>query len=106
MKRFMYLSIGVLCLSVSALIGFHAGARTAQAQASDFQAGFRIAQLGSQGLYAYYATTAGDVYAREIPSSGGHWDGGGTAQYLGNFFGGQPVPVSPSTLGGVKSKYR
>ena len=31
MKRFMYLSIGVLCLSVSALIGFHVGSSNVQA---------------------------------------------------------------------------
>ena len=31
MKRFMYLSIGVLCLSLSVLIGFHLGHQGAQA---------------------------------------------------------------------------
>jgi hypothetical protein len=33
MKRFMFVSIGVLCLMVSALIGFYIGSESAQAQA-------------------------------------------------------------------------
>jgi len=96
----MQFSIGVLCLAVAALIGFHVGSQTVQAQASDFQTGFHIAQNGAAGLYAYYATNTGDVYVREIPSSGGPWSGGAPV-YVGNFFSGQPVSASPSTLGGV-----
>ena len=34
MKRFMYASIGILCLSLSALIGFHIGSNTVHAKAS------------------------------------------------------------------------
>jgi len=34
MKRLMYLSVAILCLSVSALIGFHLGASSVEAQGS------------------------------------------------------------------------
>ena len=32
MRRFMYFSIAVLCLSIAALIGFYGGSESAQAQ--------------------------------------------------------------------------
>lgn len=35
MKRFMYLSISILCLSLSLMIGFHFGVRSAGAQIAD-----------------------------------------------------------------------
>ncbi len=38
MKRFMYLSIGVLCLMLAALIGFHLGQRSAHAQSDTITA--------------------------------------------------------------------
>ena len=37
MKRFMYLSIGVMCLMLSAAIGFHMGNRDARAQSGMVQ---------------------------------------------------------------------
>ncbi len=44
MKRFMYLSVGVFCLALATLIGFHIGQGTAGAQG---MTGFRV--LGSSG---------------------------------------------------------
>ena len=44
-KRFMYISIGVLCLMVSALIGFHIGSQSAIAQAPEPITGYRIADI-------------------------------------------------------------
>ena len=42
MKRFMYLSIGVLALMLAALTGFHMGNRAAHAQATDPVPGYRV----------------------------------------------------------------
>jgi hypothetical protein len=57
------------------------------AQASDFQDGFRVVAVGGgKTLQFYYATSAGNVYTR----GNGQWNQ--APEFLGNFFGGQPVP--------------
>jgi len=97
----MYLSIGLLCLSLSALIGFHVGHRTAQAQAPEPIAGVMGSYQTSQMRYAVMLSN-GDVYENT-------WHGAiGTFQepptYRGNFWYSEPVPTEQSTWGGIKSQ--
>lgn len=63
----------------------------------DFQAGFRILEANNTRRY-YYVAANGDVFEqRPTP-----WHE--PANYVGNFFGSQPVRTTPSTLGGVKAR--
>jgi hypothetical protein len=58
MKRLMYLSISILCLSVAALIGFYIGSESAQAQAEPPQpiAGFAdFSGAGCRGFESHRA---------------------------------------------------
>ncbi len=100
-KRFALPLFGVLCLMLSALIGFHLGAKDVDAQVSDIQAGYRIVNYGNDVLH-FVMTSPGDVYVRR--SSSGGW-AETEPFYLGNYFGSGPVPTSPNTWGGVKGKY-
>jgi hypothetical protein len=63
MKRFMYLSIGVLCLSVAGLIGFHVGTRPAHAQLAREVAGIAVDASGST---VFVLEADGDVWARGV----------------------------------------
>lgn len=45
-KRFAHMSFGVLCLMVSALIGFHLGSQSAQVQAPEPITGYRTVATG------------------------------------------------------------
>jgi hypothetical protein len=104
MKRFMFLSIGVLCLSLAALVGFHIGSRSAIAQTDDFVAGYRVMPYGVGGTGLHFVMLSnGDVYSRH-DSASEPWTGS-APRYLGNFWE-STVPVAPSTIGGVKAKYR
>jgi len=52
MKRFMYLSIGVLCLALSALIGFHLGSSEVTAQVDPSADIVATYSVGSNALVA------------------------------------------------------
>ena len=65
MKRFMYASIGLLCLSLSALIGFHVGQRPAHATDATGQAGVILAITSDYAL-----TITGEIWSY---GSGGGW---------------------------------
>jgi len=99
MKRFMFLSIGVLCLAIAALIGFYIGSESARAQAPGVVVGY-----GWSGMVATtedVPVTAmldnGDVYANVTNSVKTYQVGEGSrtfrafkdpAIYLGNFWTG------------------
>jgi len=107
-KRFMFLSVGILCLSLSALIGFHIGGRTARAQAPG--ASLSYSNFGSA---QFVMLDNGDVYwnfndGPLVPAGGNFFASFTTpAGYLGNFWTGEtgPVPVSPESWGTIKNKY-
>jgi len=124
MKRLMYLSILILCLSVSLLMGFHLGVNTARA---DFQPGGVIIGttdnvfLTSDGLGWAYASqgwirlTNVDVPSElvsqikfwhgssfvttsdEVYVDGPNWINVGTP--------GVPSSIEPTTWGQLKGKY-
>jgi hypothetical protein len=108
MKRLLYLSISILCLSIAGLIGFNIGSQSAQAQAPEPINGYRVISVGMQtGVQHFVMLSNGDVY----------WNQGGeanppvfhfAAQFVGNFWTGnsEPVPVSPETWGKIKSQYK
>jgi len=110
MKRFMYLSVGVLCLSLSALIGFHMGNRSAQAQAPAPYVGFFF-----EGGRAYVMDANGDVWKQVLGNYGAvETTCGGSApiltfcpdppKHIGNIWGNGPVATDQSTWGTVKDR--
>lgn len=97
MKRFMFLSIGVLCLAIAVLIGFYVGSQRADAQTP---AGTVFFAEGS----AYQAILPnGDIYYNYYNiNAGGLWP---AAAYRGNFWGGT-VSTDKSTWSGMKEQYK
>ncbi len=65
MKRFMQLSIGVLCLAITALIGFQLGARNAIAQ-KPADGGIAVPTIAVQGDHVYVMNQAGEVWVRSV----------------------------------------
>jgi len=137
MKRFMYFSISILCLSIAALIGFYIGSESVQAQAPRAAitpsspstgiivgvdwAGFVLDYLGQVWymrygcwerrpqadppvpvseikLWSYYTIVTNDDSVWELRGGDSVWE------QCGPWPGG-PIPTSPNTWGGVKSKY-
>lgn len=83
MKRFMQLAIGVLCLSLSAFIGFHVGARTAIAEtAKPVECG--IAVSGDQ---VYVTNETGEVWVRSVDDGAYPMKFNGQPRRLGNIYG-------------------
>ncbi len=80
MKRFMQLSIGVLCLSLSALIGFHLGGRNAVAE-TEKPMDCGIAVSGDQ---VYVTNQAGDVWVRSVDDAAYPTKFAGSVRRLGS----------------------
>lgn len=99
MKRFMFLSIGVLCLAIAALIGFYVGSQRAEAQTPT---GTLFFVNINAGWHYYYAILPnGDIYVN-VGASGNPAVVEG-ASFCGNFWGGQ-VSTNKSTWSGVKGQ--
>jgi len=63
MKHLMYLSISILCLSVSLLIGFHLGVKSAKAETVDpTPPGSILAVTDTNAGHLYVRTTSGEVW--------------------------------------------
>lgn len=102
MRRFMYFSIGLLCLSIAGLIGFHIGTRPAHAQFARQVVGIAVDPSGST---VFVLEADGDVWTRGVEYLD-LIDGYGTyvptlapsppARYLGNFFRGKGITASPA----------
>ena len=93
MKRFTLLSIGILCLALSALVGFHVGNRTVQAQTTETV--FLTSQYANGNGYTVIAILPnGDVYERECRNYD-PFDPTKPALFFGNFWDDNPpVPTS------------
>jgi hypothetical protein len=103
MKRFMFLSIGVLCLAIAVLIGFYVGSQRAEAQSSAV-IGFTTYSLGASD-YCIALLPNGDVYVRKILSDSTYRVFSTTPAYsLGNFWDGA-VATDPATWSGVKGQF-
>jgi hypothetical protein len=96
----MYLSIGILCLTLATLFGFHVGSQTVQAQTGSIV-----------GTLSWITTNEfivildnGDLYSAI-------YNKGGTPElmdhrYIGNYWDGFPnVPTTNNTWGGIKGQY-
>jgi hypothetical protein len=97
MKRFMFLSIGVLCLAIAALIGFYLGSQRAEAQSSS-----GAVYLASTDVVVGVLPN-GDVYSNVLvgyPPDFRYPQ----AHYMGNFWQGA-VGAKGSTWSGVKGQY-
>ena len=103
-KKFALFSVGVLCLMLSAFIGFYIGSGSAKAQAPDAVAGYRVYQhcAGCNSSEHFVMLSNGDVYHR-YTNTNMTFDP--RVDYLGNFWTGAPVPTSDQTWGGVKGQY-
>ena len=73
MKRFMYLSISILCLSVSLLIGFHFGNKNAGAGYVDPTPAGNVISASDDGLHLYVLNTSGEIWLLSRAVAG--WSG-------------------------------
>ena len=101
MKRFMLASIGLLCLSLAVLVGFHLGNHAAHAQAPRTVVGTFVEP------FHYVMLENGDVYYRRTAKGtkpGGTYDSEySPVSYIGNYWDGGTVPVSPDSTGQMKA---
>ena len=125
MKRFMFLSIGVLCLMLAVAVGYHLGSMTAQANEAAlygiayFEDGMILDVNGkvwthdwlrhpsydlptsvstgeiAMWSHASFVTYGGDVWKRDSPNV---WVN------MGKWPDGQPVPASNESWGSIKQK--
>jgi len=86
MKHLFYLSLAILCLSISALIGFHIGGTSARATPS----GQAIASHVIWNDEAHVILENGDMYRNSVIPRG-------PAVYVGNFWGGERFAPEKST---------
>jgi hypothetical protein len=104
MKRFMFLSIGVLCLAVAALIGFYIGSHQVIAQTPPQAMGFCATTYGAYCFYMILPN--GDTYSREIcevyPNV---YCATKPVNYMGNYWEGATA-TNKSTWGGVKQDFK
>lgn len=86
MKRFMFLSIGVLCLAIAVLIGFYVGSQQAKAQAPRAEiVGYAIDSSNRH----YVLLANGDVFIRPAAiSSMTHFEPLSPATLMGNYWSG------------------
>ena len=88
MKNLLFLSISMLCLAITALIGFHIGSRNAVAQSKQVIA-YQVVRtdFDQKGAVRHYIITAsGDVYSRQGATEASMGWQMAEPQYLGNFF--------------------
>lgn len=99
-ERTLYIIIGVLIGVI--IMQWQQGPQPAQAQTMDVEY-HAIAgdAYGNRPAYIYALYPNGDVYRR-----GGYntWEAQDPPEYLGNFWGGPPVPTSNETWGSIKAK--
>lgn len=105
MKKLMYLSIAILCLSISALIGFHIGSQAVQAQAPEPISGYRVVLDSGNGDRYFVMLSNGDVYYRHGPYSDHSWDAD-PPEYFGNFWQGRGVPTNQTNWDQIKGEYK
>ena len=106
MKRFMYFSISVMCLSLAALVGFQLGSSPAQAQFTRPVVGMSV---DGQGSTVFVLEADGDVWARRVEYLDiidGYGDyvpslsASPPARYLGNFFDDRSLARLPAVFPG------
>jgi hypothetical protein len=102
MKCFMYLSIGILCLALAALIGFEIGSQRVEAQPSLDGIRFSVSatqdKIGGARVYCFATLPNGDVYDRqmELGNLGWHFYPLMTAYKAGNFWEGATAANKPT----------
>ncbi len=106
MKKAMYLSITMLCLALTLLIGFHLGSHSVQAQAPEPITGYRVLSPSQSTLVDHFLMLSnGDVSRQSHDKTfGAIFNEPPT--YVGNFWSGVPVPVSESTWGKIKGQFK
>lgn len=78
-RRFMLVSIGILCLMLAALIGFHIGNGSVRAQAPE---GGPIVGFVWEGAVHHVILANGDMYSNSANLRG-------PAEFIGNIWTGQ-----------------
>jgi len=98
MKNAFYLSLTLLCLSLTLLVGFHLGNRSAQAQGMGSVVGIESATGNGGNFWAI--TDTGDVYHVDPCCPFNAW-------WIGNVLtgSGAATDTQPSTWGQMKRKY-
>ena len=100
MKRFLMFSVSVLCLALTALIGFYIGSHEVEAQNPPAEFQYEIG--GYNGQSHYLMLPNGDVYLRTGTTTFGNQS---PASYVGNFFEGGAVSTEQNSWSGVKGQF-
>ena len=85
-RRFAFVSFGLLCLMLAALIGFHIGSHSARAVVPE-ASGWRVTQFDEDKVYYHVLVSNGDVFVRGLSLPNGRLDDP-PAKYAGNFWDG------------------
>ncbi len=105
MKRFMYLSVSLLCLALATLIGFHIGQGTAGAQSGSMITGMSaVGQLDGSSGVVFVMTASGECFMNRFNNTQG-FGYIGSLTSLGNFWDSGPTSVTPSTWSEIKAKF-
>jgi len=100
MKRFMYLSIGVLSLMLAVAVGYHVGSPPVQAQTANWYR--MVIDPNTAHTHHYVMTAEGNVFHRANYLGQPFTD---DLVFVGNFWQEPPVATDQGTWGGVKGKY-
>ena len=101
MKRFMFASIGLLCLMLAVAVGYHVGSRVAHAQPMDVMY-LMSAPWDNRPPYLLTVFPNGDIYRRGVWSP---WQMQDPPEFIGNYWWSGPVATGQSTWGNVKGQY-
>jgi hypothetical protein len=104
MKKLMYLSISILCLSIAALIGFNIGSQAVQAQAPEPISAYK-AIVSDSYEYHFVMLSNGDVYKRRDSFSATHFPET-PPMYMGNYWTGSSVSTNQTNWGQIKGEYK
>jgi hypothetical protein len=104
MKRFMFLSIGVLCLAIAVLMGSYVGSQRAVAQSAPTVVGL-AEDAGNRDVWVVLSN--GDIYRRvwaAYSSTDFYFPDNSPTDYVGNIWG-NTISTDKSTWSGVKGSY-
>jgi len=86
-KRFALFSFGLLCLSLTVLVGFHLGSNSARAVEPESVNGWRVTQVDNTQAFYHVLLSNGDVFVRTLSLPDGKLDDP-PATFAGNFWDG------------------
>ena len=102
MKRFAYLSFGIMCTAITALTAAQFETPAAVAQGYSPVVSYEI-DVTPNSTHHYAILENGDIYTRHAaPGATFNYP----SEYVGNIFGDGTVPTEQKTLGNIKNEFK